>query len=196
LYASLEDPGWKAKYVVLLNSIYAAVKASNPSTSVIGTGSQGGSELSLSAMGIQADGETDSPYPAGNADPPEPVNQPPYTEYVSWVQAVRVATTLPLWETQWGIQTHNAISEYNQAMFDARRVLESLGLGIAHTFINSAKDENNVTTSPTSMYGALRASLDPKQSYFCYAAYYGCLDGRQGNGNGCLSQPGRFSGKF
>jgi hypothetical protein len=196
LYASLEDPGWKAKYVVLLNSIYAAVKASNPSTSVIGTGSQGGSELSLLAMGIQADGVTYSPYPAGNADPPETVNQPPYTQYVSWVQALRVATTLPLWETQWGISTYDAISEYNQAMFDARRVLESLGLGITHTFINGAKDGNNVTTSPTSMYGALRASLDPKQSYFVMQRITGALTDAKATGTGVQVNPGGSVANF
>jgi hypothetical protein len=196
LYASLENPGWKTKYVTLLNRIYAAVKASNPMTSVIGTGSQGGSELSLLAMGIQADGVTYSPYPAGNADPPETVNQPPYTEYVSWVQAVRVATTLPLWETSWGIPTYDAISEYNQAMFDVRRVLESLGLGIAHTFISDAKDENNDATNPTDMYGALRASLDPKQSYFAMQRLALALTDAQATGSGVQVNPGGSAANF
>lgn len=184
LYASLEGPGWKKKYVTLLNSIYAAVKASSASTSVIGTGSVGRSELSLLAMGIQADGVTYHPYPAENADPPETVHEPPYTEYLPWVQAVQVATPLPLWETGWGIATYNDLSEYNQAMFDARRLLESLGLGVAHTFIYDAKDENNNTEVPAGMYGAMRVSLDPKQSYFVMQRLVGALTDAKATGTG------------
>jgi hypothetical protein len=184
LYASIEGPRWREKYVALLNSIYAAVKASNPATSVIGTGSEGRSELSLLARGIQADGVTYHPYPAGNADPPETVQEPPYTEYLTWVQAVQVATKLPLWETGWGIPTYDEVSEYNQAMFDSRRLLESLGLGVAHTFIYDAKDENDDVTIPDGMFGALRASLDPKQSYFVMQRLVGVLNNANATGTG------------
>jgi hypothetical protein len=195
-YASIENPGWKQKYVTLLNSIYAAVKASSPSTAVIGTGSQGGSELSLLAMGIQADGVTYHPYLAGDADAPETVYEPPYTEYLPWVRAVQAATSLPRWETEWGIATYNGISEYNQAMFDVRRVLESLGLGVAHTFLYSAKDENNQVTIPNGMYGALRASLDPKQGYFVMQRLTGALTNAQATGTGVQVNPGGSVANF
>jgi hypothetical protein len=184
LYASIEGPDWKAKYVTLLNSVYLAVKASHFPTAVIGTGSQGASELSLLAMGIQADGVTYHPYPTEITDAPETVHEPPYTEYSAWVQSVQAASKLPIWETAWGIPTYNVISEYNQAMFDARRLLESLGLGVKHTFVFDAKDEDNLTTVASGMYGAMRDSLDPKQSYFVMQRLTAALTDAEATGTG------------
>jgi hypothetical protein len=189
LYASIEGPAWKTKYVTLLNSIHFAVKESHPATSVIGTGARGGTELSLLGMGIQADGVTYHPYPAEDTSPPETVHEPPFTDYSAWVQAVQGATKLPIWETAWGIATANDISEYNQASFDARRLLESLGLGVAHTFIYDAKDENNNATIPAGMFGAMRSSLDPKQSYFSVQRLVVPLIDAQATGTGVQVNP-------
>jgi len=42
---------------------------------------------------------------------------------------------LPKWETEWGIGTSTAFTDWNQAEFIARRLLEETGLGVEHSLI-------------------------------------------------------------
>jgi hypothetical protein len=163
-------------YVTLLNAVNSSVHAAIPSVAVIGTDFQGDNELSVLTMGIQCDGVVYHPYPP-TAIIPEQVYEPPFSDYQAWVKAVQAKTSLPLWETEWGLGTAKSIAENDQAIFDARRLLMAFSLGVQHTFIYDAKDASDDTTSYYDMSGVMRASLEPKQAFFTIQRLLGALGG-------------------
>ena len=83
-------------------------------------------------MGGKVDGVVYHPYDKGDALA-DSVYEPPYYEYLAWVNAVKAATKLPIWETEWAIDSGR--SEYQSAVFDCRRLTMALWLGVKHTFI-------------------------------------------------------------
>jgi hypothetical protein len=171
-YKRVEGANWESLYVALLNKTYVAVKAAGPSTLVIGVGSQGQQVFDMLATGVQCDGLTYHPYP--NGIPAETTYEPPYTgtdSYPQWIAALRQKTNLPFYETEWGWGTAGSISEYDQANLICRRFLQSLGLGVEHTFIYKYADEKNLTSSNATNYDAMSGVTrfhftDYKQSLF------------------------------
>jgi len=77
----------------------------------------------------------------------------------------RFKTHLPKWETEWGIGTSTAFTDWNQAEFIARRLLEETGLGVEHSliyeFANNGPelygvDSMNPLTPKTAFYAVQR----------------------------------------
>jgi hypothetical protein len=70
-------------------------------------------------------------------------------------------TTLPKWETEWGIGTTATFTNTDQAEFIARRLLQESGLGVEHSFFYEFEDNgpelygvdsSNPTTPKTAFY--------------------------------------------
>ena len=55
-----------------------------------------------------------------------------YSDYEKWMAAVKAATTLPIWETEYNISTGGTL--YAESYWLARRIFLSLGNGVAHSF--------------------------------------------------------------
>lgn len=157
-YAAYEGSNWEQKLVTLTTAITRAVHATGSPVQVIGLGAQGSQVLNMLAMGAQVDGLVYHPYYATPC--PETVWEPPYYNYAQWVSAIRSVWTGPIFETEWGIHTSSTFSQLNQANFIARRMLEELGLGIAHSFIYEFVD-NGVGD----LLGVAASPFAPKQSY-------------------------------
>lgn len=132
----------QAKYVTLYNAIHAAVKATGEATKVLGPGYQGDTILSLLPQ-LHPGGVSYHPYSDWYC--PEKVWEPPYRDYAAWIHALRSKTLTPRWETEWGIgvSTKNNFTADHQANFLVRRLLQSAGLGIEHTFIYSWRDNGD-----------------------------------------------------
>jgi hypothetical protein len=75
------------------------------------------------AMGGRIDGVVYHPYDKGDAMA-ESVYEPPYYDYLTWVNPVKTATKLPIWETEWAIDRGR--SEDQSAIFDCRRLTMAL----------------------------------------------------------------------
>jgi len=142
-YQSYEGPTWKTKLVALTNAVANAVHAVNPSVQVIGLGAQGGQIFNMLAMGTTMDGVVYHPYSNGNFIP-ETTYEWQYTDYANWIQVLNSKTTLPKWETEWGVGTTSTFTNASQATFLARRLLQSAGLGVEHS-----SSTNSKTISPS-----------------------------------------------
>jgi hypothetical protein len=138
-YASYEGSTWKTKLVALTNAVTAAVHAVNPSIQVIGLGGQGTPTFDMLAMGTTMDGVVYHPYDTGTCIP-ESTYEWQWRDYGSWIQALSSKTTLPKWETEWGIGTTATFTNTNQAVYVARRLLQASGLGVQHSFIYEFED--------------------------------------------------------
>lgn len=169
-YQSKEGPNWKQMYVTLLNRCYAAIKAVYPQLQVIGLGAQLGDNLTMLQLGpVQADGLTSHPYPP-SAIIPENVYEPPDTTFVQFLKDFRAADPRPQWHTEWGAATCQGdgwdISEYQQNVFCVRRLCESMGMGVNHTFFYDLRDEDFNRSSCYSQSGIFDAQMKPKQAYY------------------------------
>ena len=157
-YRRAEGPTWKSKYVTLLNSADAAIKTAYPQITVIGLGAQAGDDFTMMSFGVNADGLTAHPYPLSFIVP-ENVDEPPFSVFADFNNAWVQHDTRPRWDTAWGVSTEFGISQYTQALFIARRLCQSMGLGVSHTFLYDFKDGRN------QLFGLLDADLNQKQSY-------------------------------
>jgi hypothetical protein len=159
-YASYEGSTWQTKLVALTNAVTAAVHAVDPSIQVIGLGGQGGQIFKMLALGTTMNGVVYHPYPNGNFIP-ETTYEWQYLDYGGWVQALDSMTTLPKWETEWGIGTWSTFNQTNQAVFLARRLLQEAGLGVEHSFIYEFADNGKEPYGVESMN-----PLTPKMAFY------------------------------
>jgi hypothetical protein len=165
-----EGPNWKQKYVTLLNSAYTAIKTANPQMTVIGLGAQAGDDFTMLTYGVGADGLTAHPYSVA-LPVPETAYEPPYYTFTDFSFAWILHDTRPRWDTEWGVNTGTSTTQYTQALFVARRLLQSLGMGISHTFIYDFMDDPNQT------FGMVDAAFNQKQSYQVVQRIMSCLAG-------------------
>jgi hypothetical protein len=145
------------RYVAVLNSAYQKVKAVNPFINVIGLGMQGDQNFTMMARGAQGDGFTLHPYDPGDIVP-EHNYEPPYHDFLQYLNLWRAHTSLPRWDTEWGDQSSLAGGEYNQALEHVRRIILCFGGGVAHSFIYDFMDAGDHS-------GVITAGLAPKQAY-------------------------------
>jgi hypothetical protein len=171
-YQAYKGANWESDLVTLTNSVRAAVHAANPATQVIGLGAQGGQILNMLALGGAPDGVDSHPY-CNRDNIAEGCYEPPYYSYGSnadnWIAALTSKTKLPRWETEFGFGgVIGAVSEYPQADLVARRLMQSIGLGVAHVFIYDFTDVSNEAT--------VNADA-PCQSFFVVQRYSKILSG-------------------
>ena len=164
-FASQVGVGWKQVLVTLTTAIYDVVHAASPNTLVIGYGGQGSQVLDMLAMGGKIDGVVYHPYDKADAIA-ESVYEPPYYDYLTWVNTVKAATKLPIWETEWAIDRSR--SEYQSAVFDCRRLTMALWLGVKHTFIYDFCD-SDTGQSVVNYYQR------PRQNYFAIDRVFSVL---------------------
>jgi hypothetical protein len=177
-YAAYVGAGtiWQTKLVALTNAVAAAVHAYNPSIQVIGLDGQGGQIFYMLSLGTGTmDGVVYHPYPNSNFIP-ETTYEWQYLDYGSWVQALVAKTTLPKWETEWGIGTWSSFNQTNQAVFIARRLLQESGLGIEHSFIFEFADNGSDPYGVESM----NPTMAPKTAYYVVQRIISTLASVQG----------------
>jgi hypothetical protein len=172
-YASVEGSTWQTKLPVLTNAVSAAVHAVNPSIQVIGLGAQGGQIFNMLAAGTAMNGVVYHPYGNGGWIP-ETTYEWQYLDYASWIQALSAKTTLPKWETEWGIGTSATFTNANQANYIGRRLLQASGLGIEHTFIYEFQDNG------TEYYGVDSNPSVPKMAFYVVQRIISTLAGVSG----------------
>jgi hypothetical protein len=173
VYQSYEGSTWETKLAALTNAVANAVHAVNPSIQVIGLGAQGGQIFNMLAMGTTMDGVVYHPYLNLNYIP-ETTYEWQYTDYGNWIQALNEKTTLPKWETEWGIGTTTTLTNANQATFIARRLLQESGLGVEHSFIYEFQDNGS------EHYGVYSNATTPKPAFYVVQRIITALAGVQG----------------
>jgi hypothetical protein len=183
------------KYVEILNAAAKEIKLTNPQMKVIGLGAPPPASFRMIALGVapEVDGLTDHPYSNANQIPElipygaTPVMlmrdgiatadpQGTFTSQVSMfrAQANKCGSTEKLWHTEWGYSTVEAkpekrqrtLSQDTQAVYIVRRILQSYGIGIEHTFIYDFKDDGNDPYSDYENFGLVKSDRSPKTSYF------------------------------
>jgi hypothetical protein len=192
------------KYVQLLNAATKAIKLANPQMTVIGLGAPAPASFRMIALGLarEVDGLTDHPY---GVQMPElvPYAATPdilqrdgiatadakgtFASQVSMfrAQARKWGAPEKLWHTEWGYSTvrarpekhQRALSEDTQAVYTLRRVLESDGIGVEHTFIYDFKDDGVDPYSDYENFGLVKIDRSPKRSYFAVQRVTGLLAG-------------------
>lgn len=178
-YAAVEGVNWIPKLVTLTDAIYLAVKAVSPSTLIIGYGANGRQVLDLLAIGSPyIDGVVYHPYDAGD-NVAEHVFEPPYTNYLQWVAAIRAATGVPIWETE---RNGSGGPEYYMALWNARRFLMSYGIGVEHTLIYDFAD--------TSTQSVVDNNYGKRQAYYVLQRIQDFLYGLTTTGVGVTLTPG------
>jgi hypothetical protein len=174
-YAAYEGSTWESKLVTLTNAVTAAVHAVNPSIQVIGLGAQGTQIFDMLAMGTTMNGVVYHPYGNGAGFIPETTYEWEWRVYAPWIQALSAETSLPKWETEWGIGTTSTFTNENQADFIARRLLEEAGLGVDHSFIYEFQDNG------PELYGVDSANPTmPKVAYYVVQRIISTLSGVYG----------------
>ena len=129
----VDSSQWQQKYVTFANAAYAAIKAANPSMTVLTGGAQGSDLLLMLSLGLKCDGITFHPYDDGSAIPERVYEPQAVSGYESWIAKVRAAApNIPIWETESGADY--SVSEYSAALWNARRYLMTFGMGVEHTF--------------------------------------------------------------
>ncbi len=180
-YAGVEGTNWQSKLVTLTQAVYTAVHAVSD-TLVIGYGAQGTEILNMISMGGAVDGVVYHPYDSGN-NIPETTYEPIYTNYANWVATLRAATSMPIYETERnGSLTGGNTAEYWMACWNARRLLQSSGLGVEHSFIYDFADSSN------------QSIMDPyynkRQTWFVLQRVMNALEGLTTTGTGVTLTPG------
>jgi hypothetical protein len=125
---------------------------------VIGLGAQAGDDFTMLTYGEGADGLTAHPY-SFSLPVPEAAYEPPCYTFTDFSFAWLLHDTRSRWGTEWGINTSPSTTQYTQALFIARRLRQSMGMGVSHTFIYDFMDDPNQT------FGIVDAALNQKQSY-------------------------------
>jgi hypothetical protein len=174
-YAAYEGATWESKLVTLTNAVTTAVHTVNSSIQVIGLGAQGTQIFDMLAMGTTMNGVVYHPYGNGAGFIPETTYEWEWRVYAPWIQAIDGQTSLPKWETEWGIGTNSTFTNEDQADFIARRLLEEAGLGVQHSFIYEFQDNG------TELYGVDSANpTTPKVSYYVVQRIVSTLNGVYG----------------
>ncbi|MBV8141323.1 MAG: hypothetical protein JOZ60_04680, partial [Verrucomicrobia bacterium] len=190
------------KYVRLLNAAATEIKRTNPQMTVIGLGAPAPASFRMMALGLapQVDGLTDHPYPASlpelipYAATPDILRRDGIATadakgtFISQVsmfraQARKSGAAERLWHTEWGYPTVSAnpakhkpgMSEETQAVYIIRRLLESDGIGVEHTFIYDFKDDGVDPYSDYDNFGLIKNARSPKKSYFALQRVTGIL---------------------
>jgi hypothetical protein len=192
------------KYVEILNAATKEIKLANPQMTVIGLGAPAPASFRMIALGLapELDGLTDHPYSNANQIPElipygaTPVMllrdgiatadaQGTFTSQVSMfrAQAKKWGSTQRLWHTEWGYSTvearpekhQRALSQETQAVYLLRRILQSDGIGVEHTFIYDFKDDGNDPYSDYENLGLIKNDRSPKASYFAVQRLIGLL---------------------
>jgi hypothetical protein len=194
------------KYVELLNAAAKEIKLANPQMTVIGLGTPAPASFRMIALGLarEVDGLTDHPY---GVQMPELVPyaanpvmlsrdgiatadaQGTFLSQVSMfrAQAKKFGATEKLWHTEWGYSTVRArpekhqpgLSEETQAVYILRRLLQSVGIGVEHTFIYDFKDDGTDPFSDYDNLGLVRNDRSPKESFFAVQRLTGLLAGME-----------------
>jgi hypothetical protein len=194
------------KYVQLLNAAAKEIKLANPQMIVIGLGAPAPASFRMIAFGLapQVDGLTDHPYPGPlpelipYAATPEMLRRDGIATaddkgtFISQVsmfreQAKNWGATEKLWHTEWGYPTVDprpdkhkpGMSEQTQAVYILRRLLESDGLGVEHTFIYDFKDDGADPYSDYDNFGLIKMSRAPKPAYFALQRVTSMLAGME-----------------
>jgi hypothetical protein len=175
-YQSYEGPTWQTKLVALTNAVTAAVHAVNPAIQVIGLDGQGTQISGMLALGSTMDGVVYHPYDNGN-NIPETTYEWEYLDYANWIQFLDAKTTVPKWETEWGVGTSTSFTNAEQADYIARRLLQESGLGIEHSFIYEFKDNG------PEFYGVVSNTLVAKPAYSVVQRIISILAGVQAGGS-------------
>jgi hypothetical protein len=167
-------------YVALVNAVYAAVKAVSPTTPVLGCGYQGDEILACLAAGATVDGIAPHPYDAGD-HVPEQCYEPKYTDFTAFIAALRLAAPrTAIWTTEQGCSdgSRTSSSEYPAAVWQARRLLLSLGEGVDHTFLYTFAN-TDTTKGPGCNFAQSTMSryYNPQQSYFMLQRLIAALSG-------------------
>jgi hypothetical protein len=194
------------KYVEIVNAASKEIKLSNPQMTVIGLGAPPPASFRMIALGLapELDGLTDHPYSGANQIPEiipyaaTPVMlirdgiatadaQGTFTSQVSMfrAQAKQWGSTDKLWHTEWGYSTIEAkpekrqrtLSQETQAVYIVRRILQSDGVGVEHTFIYDFKDDGTDPYSDYENFGLVKSDRSPKTSYFAVQRVTGLLAG-------------------
>jgi hypothetical protein len=174
-YAAHEGSNWELKLVTLTNAVTAAVHAVNSSIQVIGLGAQGTQIFDMLAMGTTMNGVVYHPYGNGAGFIPETTYEWEWRVYAPWIQAISAETSLPKWETEWGIGTTSTFTNEDQADFIARRLLEEAGLRVEHSFIYEFQDNG------PELYGVDSANpTTPKVAYYVVQRIISTLSGVYG----------------
>ena len=110
--------------------------------------------FTMMTLGAYADEFTAHPYPVA-LPVPETVYEPPYFTFTNFCFAWLLHDTSPRWDTEWGVSTGTNLNTtpYTEALFIARRLCQSMGMGVSHTFIYDFMDDANQT------FGIVDASL-------------------------------------
>jgi hypothetical protein len=194
------------KYVQLLNEAAKEIKIANPQMTVIGLGAPAPASFRMIALGLapQVDGLTDHPY-AGKLPELVPYAGTPYFlkrdgiatadadgTLISQVSMFRAearkwGATEKLWHTEWGFSTASpkpdkhqpGMSEETQAVYILRRILESVAIGIEHTFIYDFKDDGLDPYSDYDNFGLVKNAHSPKRAYFALQKVTGILAGME-----------------
>jgi hypothetical protein len=115
------------------------------------------------------------PYGNGAGFIPETTYEWEWRVYAPWIQAISAQTSLPKWETEWGIGTNSTFTNEDQADFIARRLLEEAGLGVEHSFIYEFQDNG------TELYGVdFSNPTTPKAAYSVVRRIISTLAGVKG----------------
>jgi hypothetical protein len=109
-------------------------------------------------LGANADGFTAHPYPVA-LPVPETVYEPPYFNFTNFSFSWLLQDSRPRWDTEWGVSTGPSVTQYTQALFIARRLCQSMGMGVSHTFVYDFMDDPNQT------FGIVDSVLNQKQAY-------------------------------
>lgn len=155
-YQGAEGVGWQTKLVTLTTACYDAVHAVSSTSPVIGYGAQGQDILTMLGMGGRIDGVVYHPYDPGDNVPEHIYSFGYTTSYTTWVSALRGVTSKPIWETE---RNSSYGGEYQSAVWNARRYLLSLGLGIEHSFLYDFMDTNPAQS-------LVDLALNPRQPYY------------------------------
>jgi hypothetical protein len=177
------------KYVEILNAAAKEVKLANPQMTVIGLGAPAPANFRMIALGLapEVEGLTDHPYSTGVPELiPYPANPAMLVRdgiatadgigtFVSQVamyreQAKKFGATDHLWHTEWGYSTVQARPEKNQralspevqAVYTVRRILQSEGTNVEHSFIYDFKDDGTDPFSDYDNFGLVKNDLSPK----------------------------------
>ena len=194
------------KYVDIVNSAAKEIKLANPQMTVVGLGTPPPASFRMIALGLapELDGMTDHPYSNPNQIPElipygaTPVMllrdgiatadaQGTFGSQVSMfrAQAKKWGSTEKLWHTEWGYSTVEAkpekrqrtLSQETQAVYIVRRILQSDGVGVEHTFIYDFKDDGTDPYSDYENFGLVKSDRSPKASYFAVQRVTGLLAG-------------------
>ena len=162
---------------------------------VIGLGAPPPASFRMIALGLapELDGMTDHPYSNANQIPEiipygaTPVMlmrdgiatadaQGTFTSQVSMfrAQAKQWGSTEKLWHTEWGYSTveakpekrQRALSQETQAVYIVRRILQSDGIGVEHTFIYDFKDDGTDPYSDYENFGLVKSDQVSKSVLF------------------------------